>query len=475
MRPFNGIRSLQEDDGGGDGGGGGGAPGAVPYLNSSTPNVTIHGPSSSGGRSTPIATKGYREGIDREQASFVEQEKAISAQLELDQKIAAQKMAQVPQQAEADQAYLQHRQQLQAEHDARIARARAQHDQLFQRAVDSADQGDYWHDKTAEQKTMARIAVWLGAFGNGPDNKAVSYIDDQIKQDAAMKAAKAERFYKLADMSKGALSDAYRQRAEELSNEDLNYAAGLKVAANYAERFAQTMLPQQQQIAAQAKIAKLHQDAGKALQTSEEKLNATATSHSESGSTTTQLPIAAGAKPVLDKNGQPIGYAPGEQAKKVQAELDAQQKLDDAMAHESEVQAKHRGSIGGKLAIGLSELGLHTEAGEEIGAAHAQTRAAVPAALGIPPRMSQEQKNLVEEFAPGGGVFHSPVEQIQRSREAIKARGDRTIKMGGVQRVPQVRVDSVPDLIARGRALQKAGDLAGAKRIHDQVKSMVGE
>ena len=327
MRIFTGSKNLNDDD---HGGGAEGLSGSgLPFV----PNRTIKGPSTA--YKTVIADPGFLQGINQGQAAY--QEKIAGAQGEADaqarlsqikaniaggygpmagiqdpnQEQAPPQMGRVgglpvpipaqddqPDifetkrqvgQAAKDAAYMQERQRLAAEHDARVKQAHADYDQKYQQAVAAQKGGGDWDDKTAEQKANARMGIWLSAVGSGlsgGDNKAIEYIKDQIKQDTASKAARAERMMKLAEMSKGALADAYKQRAEDLSNVDLNHAAMLKGITDQAETYARTMLPQEQQAQAQQKVAQLKVEAAKAWQDGHRDLNATL--EINSGETTTQ-------------------------------------------------------------------------------------------------------------------------------------------------------------------------------------------
>ena len=330
MMTFTGSKNLETNGGGGGSIASGLGGNGLPFV----PNVTRTSPSSTTTTTRPSA--GYVRSLGQEETAFDERTAAAKAEADAQAKAAQIRanvaggygpMAGVPVdsgppqtvniggapvpipedqpdifetkravgQAARDAAYNQELQRQQAAYEQRIRVAHADYDQRYQAAVEASKQTGYWDNKTAEQKATARMGIWLSAIGaglSGGDNKALAFINDQIKQDTALKAARAERMMKLAELSKGTLADAYRERAEQLSNTTLNHAALAKSIADQAESYVATMIPAQQQAEARQKVAQLEADAASKLAEGHKELNTKIAS--ESGKTVTQEGLGGG-------------------------------------------------------------------------------------------------------------------------------------------------------------------------------------
>lgn len=279
---------LLQVDGAGGGPAGIGANG-LPFV----PNVQQYSPERS--TSTVQATPGYMQGIARGQQAYQDQIAGMQAEQQAAAK-AAQAEVDIRQgytpgaferedpfeakrqlgQAAKDEQYWQERQRLRAEHAQAIQAAHQRFDERFQAATEASNYKSFWDDMDQYQRSNARLMILMGALGANKEhpNAGLEFLQARAKEDAERKAARAGRLIQLAETSKGALSDAYRARAEELSDFDLNYAAGMKILADQAALYAKTMIPQQLQAQAQQKVAQVQQEAAKAFQDAHEKLNA---------------------------------------------------------------------------------------------------------------------------------------------------------------------------------------------------------
>lgn len=264
-----------------------GPPGSPPL----TPSTTTYSPQTNVTRTAP--SPGFLQGIRQGQMALQREKEGAQAETDAKVNVARQQAALYAGQADADQAYLHRRQELIDEHQKRLQAAHQTLQERFERA--SQDPTNYWDDKSAEDKTWARIGIWMSAVGagiTGKDNMALSYLNDQIKQDTARKQARAERLMKLAEQSRGALADAYRAKAEDLADVDAQHAAGLSVLANQAELYAKTMLPQELQTQGIQKGAQLDAAAAQRLQEAHAQLNAKI--ESQGAHTTTVEGLAKG-------------------------------------------------------------------------------------------------------------------------------------------------------------------------------------
>jgi hypothetical protein len=503
------------------------------------PNVATTSGSSTTTQVKP--SQGYQEGIDRGQRAYDEQEQAMTAQNALQVKQAKHTAALYQGQAARDEQYQQERQRIRAEQQQQIQQAHQRYDQTYQAAVAAqGDQSSWWDHKTSEQKTGARLAIFLGAIGSGmagTDNKALAYIQGQVKDEADRKAKRGDALMKLAEHSKGALSDAYRERAEELSDVDLNYAAGLKVVANQADAYAKTMLPKELQAQGAEKVAVLHKEAAKYYQDAHEKFNTKI--ESQSGHTVTTEGLGKG-------NG---GDSPGRAAQHMQtmalygdsmkSAIETMEKLPEPSESDLKTIQDNQGALNAvgeeqKTLLGAAKV----KAGRWLGMVprnihegvdpkaqlyvNAMTRAneaysRVLAGQGMPepaqrrleqqmslqPNDSKEvraykvaaMKRERDNFMSLSGQFGTQVgpgaaeENIAENEANVKdarmisagkkaqmglSAHKQTGAPGSASRSLAPAAPSVAELIAKGRALKAAGDVVGARRIHDQLSKQLG-
>jgi hypothetical protein len=126
------------------------------------------------------------------------------------------------------------------------------------------DPPKFWDDKTNGQRIMARVGIWLSAFGQalgGGDNQALKNINDLIERDAKAKQIKQEKLFKLASIHQGFLADAYEQRAKELGSFDANVAAGQAIAAKQAELIHMRFVPPALKAESLEKVGKIKETA----------------------------------------------------------------------------------------------------------------------------------------------------------------------------------------------------------------------
>jgi len=525
-------------------GGGGGVNMAtgLPFA----PNVATTSPSSTSTIVKP--SKGFLEGIDRGQQAFGEQETALKDQAAAQAQV-AQGQADImngyapgafqtddpfehklrPSLAAQEQAHLEERARLRAEHQQRIKQAHEQYDQRYKAAVDAQnDHGGWWESKDSETKAMARVGIFLSAIGSGlaggTENKALAYIQDQVKQDAERKAKRGEMLMRLAEQSKGALRDAYQERAEELSDLDLNYAAGLKAVTNQAELYAKTMLPKQLQVQAQEKIALLHNESAKAYQEAHEKLNGKI--EANSGHTVTTVGLGSqGAKGTPSTN-DVVDYSTFEELDKKATRLDELTKKGEVPTPEQMdqyanrvnqiVSQQMREAHGGTAQVVLGKVGraldalpksaypddmtpgqrewlrLHTEMGHQVAVKKfGQSAMSNPESYHeyVDPLLYTRGKTQEEGVELAGALSQQMHTTFRNLREVSKAGTREQIvhandgaagaaATNATSAKPSElapKTESVAALIAKGRALKAAGDIAGAKRIHDQIRAQIGD
>lgn len=300
----------------------------------------------------------------------------------------------------------------------------------------------FWDDKTTAQKVMSRIGVWVSALGagiSGGDNKALQYIDAQVKQDAAQKEARAQKLFKLSENSEGALSDAYRQRAEELSNIDANMAAGYNWAAKQAEAYARMGMPAEIKAKAAAAVGQLREKEAVFKEQAGAKLITT---------NVTEVPSAASQpQPIYDPNGNIVGLAPAHAAQKLQDDVQVQHEyitaLDELIDLRNQSHAWDR-------------VGLPTEMSHKLEQAYGRVKAIAPRALGLPPRMSKEQRELIEEIVPAGGPFITEVDELKKARDNAKEKAASMFNIVGGQ-------GTAPTLGGQGRPAHAAKTAAPAQ------------
>ena len=559
MMTFTGSKNLETNGGGGGSIASGLGGNGLPFV----PNVTRTSPSSTTTTTRPSA--GYVRSLGQEETAFDERTAAAKAEADAQAKAAQIRanvaggygpMAGVPVdsgppqtvniggapvpipedqpdifetkravgQAARDAAYNQELQRQQAAYEQRIRAAHADYDQRYQAAVEASKQTGYWDNKTAEQKATARMGIWLSAIGaglSGGDNKALAFINDQIKQDTALKAARAERMMKLAELSKGTLADAYRERAEQLSNTTLNHAALAKSIADQAESYVATMIPAQQQAEARQKVAQLEADAASKLAEGHKELNTKIAS--ESGKTVTQEGLGGTGGKGPPTTNEIVDYTTVQSLEKKAQRLDklsedpknvpTPTQIDEFTNNTNAIVGRQIKEAKGNAEVLLGRLGR---------AFDALPTSAYPKDMSAEQRewmrLHQEQTHYfgVKKFGQSAmsnpesyHEFITPViynrndtqeEGIAKSREttqqihdtwanleASKAgRGEAMIdnqraKAGlpargtapAARPLVQAPSESLAQLSARGRAAKQAGNMAEAKRIHDQITAQL--
>jgi len=93
-----------------------------------------------------------------------------------------------------DQEYLRQRQIADDAATKRIEDQRRQSEYDERMARIAANPTSYWDDRTAGERTQARIGVWLGVLGGAlkqsDNNVALDYLNKQIEIDTKNKAAR---------------------------------------------------------------------------------------------------------------------------------------------------------------------------------------------------------------------------------------------------------------------------------------------
>ena len=322
-------------------------------------------------------------------------------------------------QAAKDANYMRERQRLDAEWKAKLRQKEADLQEKTQRA--SEDPKGYWDDKSNGERIMSRIGVALGALGaglTGGPNQALLYLNSKIEHDIEQKKFRAEHLMKLAEQSRGALSDAYRQRAEELSDIDSNRAIAWNVAQRSAEMLAKAYGPQVIGAQGQQFLGQLQQKAGAAWAGNMAK-------GIGENTTTTPTPTAASRpQPIYDTEGNVVSQAP----------------THVAQALTTETKAKQAALVPLQKLIELSKAshvwdrsGFPTERAHNMEQAYSELRAALPSAMGFSPRLTKEQKELVEGIAQQGTVFNAHVEQLEDLAKTLQGQLNTSFNVSGAQ------------------------------------------
>lgn len=259
------------------------------------PNVQTTSPTNT--TTTPIATPEYQRTIEEQRQAYQNEGQAI--QQGTDAKVlSAQKQSDLYSgNLDKDQEYLRQRQIADDAATKRIEDQRRQSEYDERMARIAANPTSYWDDRTAGERTQARIGVWLGVLGGAlkqsDNNVALDYLNKQIEIDTKNKAARAERLMKLAEHSTGVLSEAYRQRAEDLADKDAQRKVGWDVVGKQVE--AATMASQVPQAQAQGAqlLAQVQAKGAEAEQAARAKIMAT-TTHEGQKVVTTQAISKAG-------------------------------------------------------------------------------------------------------------------------------------------------------------------------------------
>jgi hypothetical protein len=257
------------------------------------PNVQTYSPETTTTRVQE--TPDWQKAVGRQEQSYTDLATATGAESAAKVSVAQQQADLYKAQAAKEAIYLREREARRAELNQRIQES---HKVLGERIAKASEEPTrYWDDKTSEQKSYARVGIILSALGagiTGGENKAISYINNEIDRDVKLKQARAERLMKLAEQSRGMLSDAYRQRADELADMDAQRAAGWDIVARQAEIMAKTMVPVQMKAQGEAAVATIRQEAAKARLAAEENRKTQVVSQSAHTTTTEGLGKAAG-------------------------------------------------------------------------------------------------------------------------------------------------------------------------------------
>lgn len=255
------------------------------------PTIAVTSPSSSTTRVKPTA--GYMQSIEDQKAAMGAEASALDVAARAEADAAFQQKLVFDQELQNEKTRQAARAQAIADWNKRIGEAQKQLSDRIEKA--SADPTGYWEDRTEGERTRARIGVWLSAFGagiTGGDNLAIKTINDNIERDLKIKQAKSEKMFRLAEQSRGLLSDAYRQKAEELGDMDAQRTAAWQNVAKEMESIKLGFLPAQKRSEADQKIALVSQKAAQSLQDANKNLETRVTS--ESGHTTTTMPMNGG-------------------------------------------------------------------------------------------------------------------------------------------------------------------------------------
>jgi hypothetical protein len=447
--------------------------------------------------------------VNKEQVAFQDQAAAEKAGALREAEIAQQQAAIMRPQIAQDEQYALERERIRQEHATRIAEAQT----LQRQRIDMAmkDPGGYWDNKTSFDKTMTRILIGFGAMGAG-DNKVLSLVNDEIEKDLKSKQQRSERLFKQAELARGYMSDALRARAEELSDLDTNRAALWNIVAKRTELAAKSGMAGKLTAEMAAKVATIQQAAAQAgIKASE--------------AVATKVDVQGGHTSTTQAIGNKNAGSPTKDAKEV-SKADYMAK----MAEEAE-QGIQQGGLPSaehirQIEKDTTKTARNAETSRESG--FAQEAIGIGKQLGVvprteytnvPPLVGQTHSRLVEMAEQqitddlGARVISNPdlvkgemrrrlpnaddtPTEAKRKSAAIIERG-RHMKdiIGGTasgQKIEaadaarssapnspttaqaRTQIETIPQLIAKGKAAKAAGNLKEAQRIHEQVKGMMG-
>ena len=304
----------------------------------------------------------------------------------------------------------------------RVDQARKTYADRVQKAAEEPTK--FWDDRTAGDRTMARIGVWLSAFGQGiagGDNQAIHYLNQQIEQDLKVKQARSERLFKLADLSSGMLSDAYRARAEELGDMDAQRAAAHQVVLMQMEQIKNGVLPQTMVKEAEAKIAAWQQKTAESLRPGDQAVAPKSTIHSS-----TTIPLAgkaAAPAPIINaETGAVEGAA---------APADAA-----AINKQNATTAELLGAIGDAKKLLKDNPNAHMfpregwasrEASRALGQIEERIGLAQTAAASTQGRWSPEKQRMMGKMAGaiGKASIHSPLPLLEQAEKVVQQQQQR--------------------------------------------------
>lgn len=430
-------------------------------------------------------------------------------------------------QAARDAAYMQELERQKAAADLRIKAAHEDYNKRYADAVAAQKMPGFWEDKTEEQKSRARLGMWLSAIGAGfakKESSAIKYINEAIDRDTKQKAGRADRLMRLAEQSKGSLSEAYRMRAEELSNTTLQHAAMVKGLADYADAFISTMLPAQQQSQARQKQAELEVEANKWLAQAHQELNTKTNWQSGHTVTTTALDGNKGVgglsaeavtnavtfrqhAKALDEFGQIIKRNP--EALKI---------FQDAHRQEMESDELGKTSLGKTVAtikgLGASPMSVdqriaNLAGGDEKVARDARRlnmifpimktgvarfsdpvgplgESAQRGAVQHMNLITSKPEEVIESAKWFSSQFRDKAEAIEQSKMSLQEKamlGNQPTRQPSEKQQPRAEGsaasgaaptrETLQQLIQRGKALKKAGDIAGARKAHAEAAARI--
>jgi len=305
----------------------------------------------------------------------------------------------------------------------RIDQARQTYQERLEKAA--AEPTSFWDDRTAGERTTARIGVWLSAFGagiSGGDNQAIKNINQQIEQDLKVKQARSERLFKLADLSSGMLADAYRARAEELGDMDAQRAAAHQVVLMQMEQIKNGVLPQTMVKEAEGKIAAWQQKTAESLRTGDQAVAEHVTKHSS-----TTIPLAgkaAAPAPIINAT---TGAVEGAAAPADAAAINKQ----------NATTAELLGAIGDAKKILKENPNAHmfpregfasTEASRALGQVEKRIGLAQTAAASTQGRWSPEKQRMMGAMAGamGKASLHSPLPLLEQAAKVAQEQQQRT-------------------------------------------------
>jgi hypothetical protein len=356
----------------------------------------------------------------------------------------------------------------------RIDTARQTHLDRVQRAA--AEPTKFWDDRTAGDRTQARIGVLLGVLGgamNGTGkNTAQEYLDKQIELDTRNKAVRAERLMKLADQSSGVLSDASRARAEELGDMDAQRTAAHAVIASQIQNLINAGMPDQMRQQALQLKAKWDQTTAEKLQAGADKVAGQVVSENKK---TEAVNAASQPVAVRGAKGEVLGYKPAHAAAGIQADLALR---DEAVGLAQQLQKMEgEGGLAGVINR-TAPTGESARKREQLtNQLLAVSKKIEGSAIG-----RGIDKNLLGGItgATAGSHLTSRAPELQSYIESLNAGATRLLRMQGMNAKPQLGATKQPtqkaaapaatpaqqlDLInSRYQAAKKVGDKAGMAR-----------
>jgi len=459
--------------------------------------------------------------VNAEQAAFQQQADAEKALAVREADIARQQADIMRGQAMQDEQYAVERERIRQEHSTRIAEAQDMQRQRINEAM--KDPGGFWDNKTSLDKTMTRILIGLGSLGAG-DNRVLAMVNDEIEKDLKSKQQRSERLFKQAELARGYMSDALRNRAEELSDLDTNRAALWNIVAKRTELAAKSGMAGKLTAEMAAKVATIQQAAAQAGIKSSEAVAAkvdvqgghtsTTQAINQSGQQSGLSPSAAeGAesyrqqagfldeyRDLIKKNPKAAEILRDANKEQIESEklegtglAKAQKLLQWAGVQPSTLDQRIAKMAGDDKALATAARRMNTlqpivrtgiarffdpvgplgESSQKAAVAHSNLLTSTP------DEMSASAQWFSDQFKNKAAAIESTSKTPGSTAASNEAR---RASMGGAQpstRGPttaqaRTQIETVPDLIAKGKAAKAAGNLKEAARIHEQVKKLMG-